>query len=136
MRTNPISGNTPGLPAISRRTLFGAVPLTLIPAAALAACSPAHADVIDPHPEWLAAWRLAGPEWEEECERTSDTSPTANAIWDRRTALEKAIYETPAQTKAGVIAQLEWVLADSVGDFACVGHEPAVRLILDTLHRL
>jgi len=97
-----------------------AAPIAAIPALA--------AQVGDQHRTWLEEWREARAAWRNEIEDT----PEERDYWDKSIRLEDLLYQTPARTTDGALAQLEWVLEDSK-DFSELEHYQALRLAVETI---
>lgn len=80
-----------------RAALTGALLAPALPALAL----PARALDADPHPEWLALWRVACA-----AVNTGPLDCDDHPLWGQYEDLTARIMETPATTMAGVAAQL------------------------------
>ena len=57
--------------------------------------------VTDPHPEWLVQWRIARAAVNADIDEAN-----MDRLWPHFITLEDQILQTPAQTTAGVVAQL------------------------------
>lgn len=80
-----------------RAAMTGALLAPALPALAL----PAMALDADPHPEWLALWRVA-----RAAVNTGPLDADDHPLWGQYEDLTTRIMETPATTTAGVAAQL------------------------------
>ncbi len=84
---------------------------------------------VDPHPEWLKQWRLLRDEW-----RSSEEGGQEEAnLWERTKSIEDSLSSRAAQTASGALAQIEWMLADSLDMDFQVGHREALELAVQTL---
>lgn len=93
---------------LSRRNVLkgasAALPMLALPAMALPAMvvdSRAISGAVDPHPEWLALWRVA-----RAAVNTGPLDCDEHPLWEEYETLTTRIIETPASTTAGVAAQL------------------------------
>jgi hypothetical protein len=111
---------------IHRRSLIAAA--ASAPLAGLAG-SFAQATPVDPHPVWLRQWRILRDEWQ----LSEEGSQQASDLWESTVAIEKRLSSRAAQTTRGALAQIEWMLADSLGMDFQVGHREALELAVQSL---
>jgi hypothetical protein len=62
----------------------------------------------DPHVEWHREWRALCDWWNGPDEPEKDTE--GHPVWDRMTALQDLIADTPAATAPGMLAQIDVAL--------------------------
>lgn len=84
---------------------------------------------VDPHPDWLELWRFLRDEWRF----SEEGSQQASDLWESTVAIEKKLSSRAAQTAGGALAQIEWMLADSLDMDFQVGHREALELAAQTL---
>lgn len=89
---------------MDRRQFIGTSLLAAVAGAYAAGAEAAQ----DPHIAWLKEWKGLRGKWGD----FEDESPEEKALWKRQFELADLIAETPPKTKAGLLAQLEWLDAD------------------------
>ncbi|SLN19882.1 hypothetical protein ROJ8625_00694 [Roseivivax jejudonensis] len=119
-------------PKVSR----GAMPrrsfLAAIPAAAVAPAV-AHAAPRDPHLEWWAEWQRLTKHINT---ATYITDKAMEPCFERQREIDRLIASTPARTREGVIAQVEWLIEDGRDYWGCDWHRQIAENVLGALRRL
>ena len=119
----------------TRRGFFKSVSATAataaLPATALAYQGPVtETPEPDPIRRWLDQWKVARAKYE--C--AAEDSQEEQDLFQEFHRLESLIAETPARTKDGAQAQLEWILADTNPEcFPCPQHREALEAAANAL---
>ena len=115
---------------MSRRTF-----MTLVPAPVAIMATPSGAGMMptpsdDPIRRWLDQWKVA----RADLDGTEEDSAAEKACFAEMYRLEDLIAETPARTSDGVLAKLEWILADTAPDcFPCPQHREALDVAVTAM---
>lgn len=87
-------------------------------------------EATDPHAAWYAEWRQQMKAWHVEVDRTEADTPKSEAAWDRKMELEKLLSDTPATTREGLQAQVEWMIEDDGGTYMIPDHVRTLKTVL------
>jgi len=96
---------------------------------ALGASIATAAVIRDPHSEWFDRWRRLREEWRLSVEGSQEEA----ALWEHSKSVEESLSSCAAQTTGGALAQIEWMLADSLDMDFQTGHREALELALQSL---
>ena len=113
--------------AMARRAVLVALPAAIALPASAAFALPAAAD---PHLAWLKRWRELFAAIDA---HHTGEGPEADLLYEEKYAIENLIASTRAETLAGVLAQVEWLVADGELYWACGEHHTVANNILSSL---
>lgn len=101
---------------------------------ALGAAIATAAALRDPHQGWLDTWRRLRAAWTAEGhDEQSEETPHGEELWGEIDVYENRLSATAATTIAGALAQLDWVLSDSLDTDFQRGHREALELVASTM---